>query len=331
MGKVLLDLTASRTQWKCFLQRLPIGRAPLYSHHQVVLLPDETLAKLPDRQHLLNEAEDHKRIQAAVDQAYRAALIEKKEQLAANDFITHYAHACLNSSNADLLNDVPFVPKAWFRDWEQEPAGFLRDWQRYGASGIIAREILEELGVWQIETDGDDGPTVEVYLEAAKAFLFDEPGLDDGHWLKRLIQPITPGQVQVRTGTSLHRDANPYLADYEVELELVETLRIGLAGHADYSVDAVRKGNTLFLTPNAGGRTELVSDYVFDDRYDEDREDEDARTIMTFIAVGCSQSVDHVVAALLPDSLRFTEQPKLAGAIVRLIFDEAGKLQTVAA
>ncbi len=73
----------------------------------------------------------------------------------------------------------------------------------------------------------------------------------------------------------------------------------------------------------------LVSDYVFDDRYDEDCEDEDARTITTFIAVGCSQSADRVVDALLPNALRYVAQPKLAGAVVRLIFDETGKLQTV--
>ncbi len=48
----------------------------------------------------------------------------------------------------------------------------------------------------------------------------------------------------------------------------------------------------------------LVFDYVFDDRYDEDCEDEDARTITTFIAVGCSQSADRVVDALLPNALR---------------------------
>ncbi|WP_046482636.1 ATP-binding protein [Pseudomonas veronii] len=335
MGKVLLDLDGARTRWRCFLQGLPIGAEPTYweyGKHQVVLLPDETLAKLPDRQHLLNEMEDSKRIQDAIDQAYREALIEKKAQLAAAQFVEHYAHLCLNSSNADLLNDVPFVPRAWFRDWDKTPAGFHQYWAHETASGIIARDVLEEMGVWQIDTHQDDAPTAEVYLEAAKAFLFDEPGLDDGHWLKPLIRVVTPEQVEVRAGTTLHRDASPCLADYEVELELVDTLHIrleGQSGHAEYAVDAVRKGDILYLTPNAGSPTVLVSDYVFDDRYDEDCEDEDARTITTFIAVGCSQSADRVVDALLPNALRYVAQPKLAGAVVRLIFDETGKLQTV--
>lgn len=54
-------------------------------------MPAETLARLPDRQHLLNEAEDHKCIQAAVDGAYRQTLIETKERLSASDFVVHYA------------------------------------------------------------------------------------------------------------------------------------------------------------------------------------------------------------------------------------------------
>lgn len=124
MGKVRINLAGRHTQWRCFLQGLPIGPVPGSNEHQVVLLPDNTLAKLPDRQHLLNEAEEHPRIQAAVNEAYRATLVERKQSLTASEFIEHYAQECLDSSNADLLNDVPFVPRGWFRDWSFDPAGF---------------------------------------------------------------------------------------------------------------------------------------------------------------------------------------------------------------
>jgi hypothetical protein len=340
MGKVLINLSGTRTQWRCFLQGLPIGgrpidRLPTSQERQVVLLPDNTLAKLPDRQHLLNETEDHPRIQAAIDQTYREALIEKKQALAASDFVTHYADVCLSSSNADLLNDVPFVPLAWFRNWDDEPAGYRQYWRRYmNGSGVVAREALEMTGVWQIEADDETAPTVEVYLEAAEAYVLDESGVDDGHWLKRLVEVVSPEQVRVRTGTTLHRDTDPGLADYAVALELVDALHVGLDGHPgarEYAVDAVRMEDTLYLTPSAGGRTALVCDYVFDDRYDENREDEDARQIETFIAVGCSSSADRVVEALLPYALRHGAQPKLAGATVRLVFDDTGKLQAVTA
>ncbi|EKB4873193.1 TPA: sensor histidine kinase [Citrobacter farmeri] len=331
MGQILLDLSASRTQWRCFLQGLPIGRSPSTCRHHVVQLPNNTLARLPDRQHLLNEAEDHKRIQVAIDSAFRQALIETKERLSTSDFIVHYARICMDSSNADLLNDVPFVPRAWFRSWALEPSGFRRYWDRHLAEGIVAREVLEETGAWRIESDGDDAPTAEVYLEARKAFLLDESGIDAGHWLLGLVRPITPEEVQVRPGAILHHDASLCLADYEVELTLADGLNVCIEGEPDVAVGAIRKGVTLFLTADAGGATALVSDYIFDDRYDEDREDEDGRTIDTFIAVGCSQSPAGVVQALLPVTLRYAMQPRLAGAVVHLTFDAEGRLAAVTA
>ncbi len=75
-----------------------------------------------------------------------------------------------------------------------------------------------------------------------------------------------------------------------VELILVDTLIASLEGEpGEYPVDALRKDDTLYLTPKSGNVTEFVSDYIFDDRYDEGREDEDAQTLATFVAAGCSQ------------------------------------------
>jgi len=331
MGKVLLDLSVSRTRWRCFLQGLPIGERPSYGdHHQVILLPDETLARLPDRQYLLNATEDHPRIQAAIDEAFREALIETRQRLAASDFVLHYARTCLESSNADLLNDLPFVPGNWFRDWDLNPAGFVRWWDHGAAEDIVAREALIEAGVWRIETgDDDDAPTAEVYLEARQAFLLQESKVDSGHWLMGLVRTITPEDIQVRHDTCLHRDARPELADYWVELELVDRLHVSLPGEPEVAVSAIRKGSTLYVTPDVHGVTELVSDYLFDDCYNEEREDEDRDTIATFIAVGCSSSPDRALLALLPWELRYTSQPKLAGAVVHLAFDSTGKLETV--
>ncbi|WP_025804971.1 hypothetical protein [Pseudomonas chlororaphis] len=168
-----------------------------------------------------------------------------------------------------------------------------------------------------------------MYLEAAQAFLLEQQGLDPEHWLNALVRTVTPEQILVRTGTTLHRDSSPWLADFEVELELVETLHVLLEGEPEHAVQVVRKGDTLYLTRDAGGCTEFVSDYIFDERYDEGREDEDAQIIVTFIAVGCSDAPDGVLAALLPSFLRQQAQPKLANASICLSFDAEGKLHAV--
>ncbi|MGU1062133.1 hypothetical protein ACSEPQ_04565 [Pseudomonas aeruginosa] len=241
-----------------------------------MLLRDDMIARLPDRQHLLNEEADHPRIQAAISEAYRQALLEAKERLAGSEFVELYADTCLSSSNADLLNDVPFVPRAWFRDWESTPPGYNRYWERYLLGGISPRAALEETGVWRMDGDGDDEFALETYLEARQAFLLEEHRLDKNHWLLHMVKTVTPDQVHVRYGETLHSEVYPPLAEC-IDLELVDTLIVSLEGEPDeYQVDALRKNDTLYLTPTAGSVTQLVSDYIFDDRYDEGREEEDA-------------------------------------------------------
>lgn len=329
VGRILLDLSAYPTQWRCFLQGLPIGSAPVFSKYQIVLLRDDMVARLPDRQRLLNEEADHPRIQEAISEAYRQALLEAKEQLAGSKFVELYAEICLSSSNAELLNDVPFAPRAWFRNWKADPAGYRYAWNHYPLKGTSARVTLEEAGVWFIKSDGDDEFALETYLEARQAFLLEEHRLDENHWLRHMLRSVRPGQERVQYDAILHSESWLPLAEC-IELILVDTLIISLENTSgEYPVDAVRKDDTLYLTSKAGSVAKLVSDYIFDDRYNEDREDEDAQTIATFVAVGCSQDPGSVVKALLPHALRYGTQPKLAGAIVQLIFDSSGKLQEI--
>lgn len=295
-----------------------------------MLLRDDTIARLPDRQYLLNEEAEHQRIQTAINEAFRRGLIKARARLAASEFLILYGEICLSSSNADLLNDIPFAWLGWFRDWNADPPGRRHCWDRCPREGIAAQEALKEIGVWRIESHGNDESTAEVYLDARKAFLLEDHRLHPGHWLLRLIKTIHPEQVQVHPGPKLYEDANPILAD-NVGLVLVDGLSIALKGEpGEFPVDAVRKTDTIYLTAGANDATLLISDYVFDNRYDEDQEDEDAQTVRTFIAVGCSQDPRQVVSALLPHSLRCTVQPRLAGAEVRLVFDENGKLASVA-
>ncbi|MGP3790495.1 hypothetical protein [Pseudomonas sp. B392_1p] len=327
VGRMLINLDAYPTQWRCFLQGLPIGRVPIHSKHQIVLLRNDMIARLPDRQHLLNEEQDHRRIQAAINDAYRQALIEAKGRLAGSEFVELYAETCLSSSNTDLLNDVPFALRAWFRNWEANPPGYSHYGERYPLDGISARVALEETGVWYIEDE--DEFAAQAYLEAREAFLLEEHRLDVNHWLRQMLKTIEPNQIQVWHGAILHRETPASLADC-IELVLVDTLDVGMQGERGrYSVNALRQNDTLYLTRHAGIVTALVSDYIFDDRYDENREDEDAQTLATFIAVGCSQVPGEVVKALLPHTLRYGTQPKLAGAVVQLVFDVDGKLTEV--
>lgn len=330
VGKVLIDLDAQQFQWRAFLQGLPIGTDPKTSEYHVVLLHDDMIARLPDRQRLLNEREDNQRIQEAVSQAFRQALIEKKEAVTPDEFVELHGRTCLTSSNSDLLNDVPFAHRSWFRDWRDVPPGHTHHWEGRFRSGVIAAEALTQTGVWRIESDEDgEEATAEVYLCARGGYLLEEYSLHAGHWLSRITRIVASEQVIVRPGTILHRETNASLAEM-VDLVLTDSIHLSLADDpTDYPVSAVRRDGIVHLTADASNVTRLISDYVFDDRYEERSKNEDEDAIAIFMAIGLSQDPARAVDALLSDQLRYTPQPKLANATVRLVFDGEGKLKNV--
>lgn len=74
VGQVLIDLGASQQHWCCFLQGLPIGDQTWPGKKHIVLLRDDMIARLPDRQRLLYEQAEKPHIQEAVNIAMREAL-----------------------------------------------------------------------------------------------------------------------------------------------------------------------------------------------------------------------------------------------------------------
>ncbi|WP_175926334.1 ATP-binding protein [Burkholderia cepacia] len=328
VGKVLIDLDALPYRWRCFLQGLPIGDQPPGYHRHAVLLHDDMLARLPDRQHLLNEDQDHLRIQAAVTQAYREALREAKAVQAAEAFVQEHADRCLCSGNADLLDDIDVAPLGWFRDWDMDPPGFCPFGRRH-SPGVATSEGLSRAGVWRIEDGDADDLAAQAYVFARRGWLLEERALAPGHWLHRLARTISPDDVVIEHGPLLHEDHHLPLAEH-VTAVLVASLRIGLAGEQDmFAVTAVRREDRLYVTDQADAVTRLISDYIVDERYCEDMEASDDQVIRTFVAIGSTRDPAQIVRALLPPSMIFNPQAKLTNAVLRLTFDDQGRLKEV--
>ena len=245
-------------------------------------------------------------------------------------FLDTHGDACLGTGNADLLNDISFVKRSWFRDWEARRPGHTHFWEHTNRSGVVAAGALNEGGVWDIEADDfDDDFAGMIYVCARNGLLLEEHRLHADHWLRQIVRSVRSNEVTVNAGAVLHEDKNLPLAD-SVDLVLTDSIRVGLVGdQATYPVAAVRKDDVIYLTPKASDVTRLVSDYEFDERYDDNAEEADAATIRTFVAVGQSEDAAGVIDTLLSERLRYTPQPKLANATVRLVFDGEGKLQSV--
>lgn len=329
VGEVLVNLKAPMTSWRCFLQGLPMAYNPHSFLHQVIRLRDDIIARLPDRQYLLNEETDLQHIRQAIKEAYRQALLDAKAQLLPEDFVGHYGNSCLASGNADLLNDIRFALLSWFRDWEMNPPGYSNPWECSHPEGVIQEEVIVEKGVWYLNSADSEGLTAETYVCARDGYLLQEQRLDDHHWLNRLKRSIASDRIVISYGASLSTDDYPGLSDHRVTLMLVDTLSVYLQDDsAAYPVSVVRRGNIIYLTDKAENVTRFVSDYDDSGYYQEGEHDLDEQLISTFIAVARSSTPQHVIHALLGEQLK-RPQLKLAGATVKLAFDAEGRLQDI--
>lgn len=330
VGRVLIDIGASHLDWRCFLQGLPIGDQGWPRGKHIVLLRDDMIARLPDRQRLLDEEAEKLRIQGAINIAMREVLVETKASMDIARFLANHGGACLNTGNADLLNDIPFAKLSWFRDRQALRSKYAHVCEDPDHRGVIAAAILNEAGVWDIEIDGSDDDFASIaYVGARNGLLLDEYRLHTDHWLWPIVRHIRPNDITVSTGAVLHEDKNLPLAD-AVDLVLTDSIRLGVVGdEVTYPVAAIRKNDVVYVMPDASNVTRFISDYEFDNRYDEAAEAADIETIRTFIAVGQSHDPAAVIDTLLSEQLRYTPQPKLANATVRLVFDGEGKLQSV--
>jgi hypothetical protein len=328
MGRVLINLEAGVHHWRAFLQYLPLGHRDKDPQH-IILLRDDVRARLPDRQSLLSPETNGPRIAAALRYAYRGALLKEKQDLGDAAFIEHYAEQCLLTENGDLLTDIPFASGAWFRDWENQPPGFTRDWDQTSLEGSIDTESLQGR-TWTIEEDEDVETFVcESYISARSDYLLQETRLPKDHWLMLTLRSIRASQVTVLPRAIIHRNDDPGLL-VPVMLVLVDGLKVRLEGEADeYEVPMIRVMDTIYLTSNAWDVSRLVHEYVFDDHHEEELEKRDDDRIAVFTAVGRAKAASDVVRSLLPDSFKSDHHPKLAGARVLLTFDEKGKLKTI--
>ena len=101
-----------------FLQGFCVKR-PIYfkaDHVNVIHLdPQQFMARLPDRDTLIDADQQLRRIEAQVKQSWRRILEVAKTQLKPQDFVATYFDAMLQWHHQDLLNDVDELPAALFR------------------------------------------------------------------------------------------------------------------------------------------------------------------------------------------------------------------------
>ena len=157
------------------------------------------MARLPDRDKLIDEDVQSKRINAALSACWRQILESAKASLLPEQFVAIYYAAMRAWGHWDLLNDLDVLPAELFDEIVDYP---IQDDDRSYVRQVAkapTREAVESGAVTLVSLDwlGDDN-AARWMLARAKGFLiFDWIGLSSEHWAWRHVRFLDDETVRV--------------------------------------------------------------------------------------------------------------------------------------
>lgn len=174
---------------------------PLDKVNVVHLDSRQFMARLPDRDKLIDEDVQGKRIDAELKACWRRTLEIAKSRLSPERFAETYYAAMGTWGQLDLLNDLDVLPAKLFEDIVdypiQDDCG-SRDYIRQ-ATVAPSRQAIESGAVTLVSLDHvDDNNAARWMLARSKAYLvFDWVGLHSDHWVQRHVRFLEDEAVQV--------------------------------------------------------------------------------------------------------------------------------------
>ncbi len=330
IGQVYLAGTGDGKHTKdtmVYLQGFCVMR-PSYFHGDrvnVVHLDSKTfVARLPDRDKLIDEDDQRKRINACLASLWRLVLVGAKARLDAEAFVETFFDAMRRWGHLDLLNDIPLLPRESCRRIGGYPI----------QEGYEDCHYLHDVERWLTRNDVEDGRAILVNLDAVN-------GDNAAHWMLARAQ----GYI-VFSPAALHRDHwvqshVHYPEDETVHVDAVgEQCRATLEGrwiwplvvlcdavtitigHAQTTIteDGVYHDGTLFIPAGecCGEPVRQASDFIdSNDQFLDDHCDEDRDALADLIRRLRSVDPKATLDSLLQE-LKLEKYPLLRGRSFRL-------------
>ncbi len=195
-----------------FLQGLCVMKPIYFQEGQVNVVHLDSrqfTARLPDREKLIDEDVQRKRIDAELKACWRRTLEGAKSQLDATHFVETYYSTMRSWGHLDLLNDLDVLPRALCDSIVGYPIqddGGTRDHVQTMAV-TPTRVDIESGAVTLVALDAvNDENAARWMLARAKAYLvFDWVGLHADHWAQRHVRMLEDEPVEVEAVSEQHR------------------------------------------------------------------------------------------------------------------------------
>lgn len=305
-----------------FLQGFCVKRPTYYSAGEINVVhldPQQFMARLPDRDTLIDTDQQLRRIEAQVKQSWRTVLEVARTQMPAVEFVNTYFDAMKQWGHVDLLNDMDVLPAALFERIVGYPIQSSYDQRDYVEAVATApsRRDIEEGLVTIVSLGWPDGENTGHWMLARhKQWLTSEAHvLDSGHWLRPHVRYIEGQEIQIeaRSETARATLEGRWVSPLVIVCQSVR-IRVG-----EHEVDVVNEGvcrDGDILVPageNSGEPVRQLSDFVDgNDRYRDDEMDADRDALADLIRRLRSTDPVDTLSSLLAD-LHLGKYPLLHG------------------
>lgn len=286
VGKVVLGTCA---QMAIYLQGLPVYLTSYSEANASIVHLESRLfyAKMPDRNVLIDEGDQLKKIGSAIQGEWRKRLVSTKQQVSAQEFVEKYWGIAKHFGILDVMNDVPIIPACALSIINQPTQ--LTHGDRLGTTNkAVTRAAVEakEITLCQNSASDLEGDNLVTTVFAHKKEWLEVDKLPDGHWANSHVLNLDDIEPELQYEVK----AKAYFGGQYVDADLIvcDEYRINVGGDA-ITVDdmAVVFGEdssdcTILVPRNSDGTEALcqASSYADEwDAYNENAHEEDQGAI----------------------------------------------------
>jgi hypothetical protein len=309
-----------------FLQGFCVMRPSHFDPEEVNVVhldPKQFVARLPDRDKLIDADDQRERIEACLKSQWRRVLLEAKSTIAAEMFVEAFFRAMSRWGHLDLLNDVPLLPKCLCKRIVgypiQEGYGereYLETVQR-----CLARSDIETGEVTLVELDSVSSENASAWMFArAKGYtVVSAYSLHRDHWVHPHVRTVDEAAVSAE---ALGEQCRATLEGRWVSTEVILCDAVALTLGDDRVVvdDGVYHEGTIFIPAGefSGEAVRQASDFIDEhDQFLDDHCDADCDALAHLIRRLRSRDPKATLDSLLQE-LKLEKYPLLTGRTFRV-------------
>ncbi|WP_298435761.1 ATP-binding protein [Ottowia sp.] len=293
------------------------------------------LARLPDRDTLLDADVQEIRVREHVRSAWREALLQRKAQLSPTEFVEDFFEVMRFHGHLDLLNDVAALPRQVCARAVHYPVRSQSPSKTYlkQAPSAQSRAQFEEGQVKAVKLDWANGTnSAQWMLARAMGYLVvDANQLHHGHWVHSHILDMDEQQLEVSaTGRAI---TSSFVTDWiKAEVFLCDTVTVRLGDDAVTLMDeGLYHAGTLYIPGGefTGRVVRQCASYVdCRDRYCENDKDADMSALERLVCLLRMTDPVEAMRSLLRDS-QSTRYPCLHGQSFHVRIEKDPNAHTV--